>query len=386
MSSRIWLSPPHLGDAEQAFVLDAFRSNWIAPLGPHVDAFEEELASLTHVRHAAALSSGTAAIHLALIVLDVGPGDLVLCQSFTFSGTVNPVAYLGATPVFIDSEPDTWNMDPAHLRSAIEHAIAKGMRPKAVIPVHLYGMPAKMAEILSVAREYEIPVIEDAAEALGSSIDGQPCGGLGDLGILSFNGNKIVTTSGGGALLANRADWVKRARFLATQARDPAPHYEHSQIGYNYRLSNVLAAIGRGQLQSLAERVAARRANYERYSDFFRGMPGYKLLKEPRPGMLSNRWLSTVIVDPDVAGTDRETLRRALDARDIEARPLWKPLHLQPVFKGAPYFGGGVAERLFDHGLCLPSGSNLTSADFERIFDVLTETCASAGAASRVSA
>ena len=370
---KIWLSSPHIGTAEERLVHEAFETNWIAPLGPHVDAFERELAAVTGTAHAAVLSSGTAAIHLALIVLGVQPGDWVVCQSFTFAGTVNPVAYVGAVPVLVDSEPDSWNMDPAALRTAIEAGIARGRKPKAIIPVHLYGMPAKMGEIMSIAREFEIPVIEDAAEALGSTLDGQPCGGFGDLGVLSFNGNKIITTGGGGALLSDRPEWIARARFLSTQARDPKPHYEHSEIGFNYRLSNVLAAIGRGQLQVLADRVAARRANFERYRAFFEDQDGISLPSEPTPGSFSNRWLTTVLVDPERAGgLTAERLRLALGDANIEARPLWKPMHLQPVFAGAPYFGENVSEGLFDRGLCLPSGSNLREGDFERIFDVLS--------------
>jgi dTDP-4-amino-4,6-dideoxygalactose transaminase len=366
-----------MGEAEERLVHEAFRTNWIAPLGPHVDAFEAELAAVTHTSHAAAASSGTAAIHLALIVLGVQPGDWVLCQSFTFAGTVNPIAYLGAVPVMIDSEPDSWNMDPDALREAIRTALARGIRPRAIMPVHLYGMPANMPAIMAIAREYEIPVIEDAAESLGSSIDGEPCGSFGDLAVLSFNGNKIITTAGGGALLSNRADWIAKARFLSTQARDPAPHYEHSQIGYNYRLSNVLAAIGRGQLQVLAERVAARRANYERYRAFFEGYDGITVLEEPGASILSNRWLTTILVDPARTGdVSRETLRLALGDANIEARPLWKPMHLQPVFKDAPYFGDGLSGRLFDQGLCLPSGSNLTDQEFQRIADVLARVMA----------
>lgn len=374
---KIWLSSPHIGSAEEAFVRDAFQSNWIAPLGPHVDAFEMELAALTATSHAAALSSGTAALHLALIGLGVGAGDWVICQSFTFAGTVNPVAYVGAKPVFVDSERDTWNLDPASLRDAITEMLSRGTKPKAIIPVHLYGMPAKMDEILAIARTFEIPVIEDAAEALGSSISGRPCGSFGDIAALSFNGNKIITTSGGGALVSNRADLIAQARFLATQARDPAPHYQHSHIGYNYRLSNVLAAIGRGQLTVLSDRVAARRANFERYRRFFEQSEGISVLAEPSSGVFSNRWLSTILVDPDrTSGLTREVIREAFAAQNIEARPLWKPMHMQPVFRDAPYFGDGLSERLFDQGLCLPSGSNLTEQDFDRIFSVLKNVLA----------
>jgi dTDP-4-amino-4,6-dideoxygalactose transaminase len=366
-SPRIWLSPPHLGSAEEALVHDAFRSNWVAPLGPHVDAFEAELSAVTGAAHTAVLSSGTAAIHLALVILGVERGDWVFCQSLTFSGTANPIAYLGATPVFIDSETDTWNMDPDALREAVRHALKQNKKPKAIIPVHLYGMPARMTEILAIAREFEIPVVEDAAEALGSSIDGQPCGSMGDIGILSFNGNKIITTSGGGALLSNRVDWVEEARFLGSQARDPGPHYQHSHIGYNYRLSNILAAIGRGQLQTLSARVAARRANFNRYRAFFREYEGISTQPEG-PTVRSNRWLTTILVDSEkTGGVTRETIRLALAADNIDARPLWKPMHEQPVFASAPSFGGDVSARLFQQGLCLPSGSNLSDEEFSRV-------------------
>ena len=371
--SKIWLSSPHMSGAEEALVHDAFQSNWIAPLGPHVNGFEAELCAVTAMEYAVALSSGTAAIHLALITLGVGIGDWVICQSFTFAGTLNPVVYLGAAPVLVDSEADTWNMDPVALRAAIETGLARGIRPKAIIPVHLYGMPAKIVEILAIAREYDIPVLEDAAEALGSSVGNRPCGSFGDLAVLSFNGNKIITTSGGGALLSNRSDWITYARFLATQARDAAPHYQHSQIGYNYRLSNVLAAIGRAQLQVLTDRVAARRENFERYRQFFTDIEGVSLLDEPSNDVFSNRWLTTIMVDPSrTGGVTRESLRIALNADNIEARPLWKPMHLQPVFKDSPYFGDGLSERLFENGLCLPSGSNLTDEDFARIFESLS--------------
>jgi dTDP-4-amino-4,6-dideoxygalactose transaminase len=363
-----------MGGDEESLVTEAFRSNWIAPLGPHVDAFERELAQVTRTRHASALSSGTAAIHLALHVLGVEPGDWVLCQSFTFAGTINPVRYVGAVPVLIGSEPTTWNMDPSALRDALVHARAQGRNPKAIGPVHLYGMPARMSEILAVAREFDVPVIEDAAEALGSTLDGRPCGGFGDMAVLSFNGNKIITTSGGGALVSDREDWIARSRFLATQARDPAPHYEHSEIGYNYRLSNVLAAIGRGQLRVLGERVAARRANHARYRAFFERWPQVRLLDEPDGSYVSNRWLTTIVVDPArSSGVGPDDVRCALADANIEARPLWKPMHLQPVFRDAPYFGDDLAERLFAQGLCLPSGSALRDAEFERIFDALAD-------------
>ena len=375
IAPTIFLSPPHMSGGEQALVQDAFASNWIAPLGPHVDALEAELAAVTQNAHGLVLSSGTAAIHLALLALDVQPNDWVICQSFTFAGTLNPVAYIGATPVLVDSEVATWNMDPGALRAAIMAGIARGSPPKAIIPVHLYGMPARMAEILAIAVEFEIPVIEDAAEALGSSIGARPCGSFGDLGILSFNGNKIITTSGGGALLSNNAAWIDRGRFLATQARDAAPHYQHSVIGYNYRMSNVLAAVGRAQLQVLPERVAQRRAVFDRYQRFFADVDGITMLPEPSAEVFSNRWLSTIVVDPQrTGGVTRETIRLALAERNIEARPLWKPMHMQPVFADAPYFGDGLSERLFADGLCLPSGSNLTDAEFDRICSVLTDT------------
>jgi dTDP-4-amino-4,6-dideoxygalactose transaminase len=373
--SKIWLSPPHMSGDEEALVHDAFQSNWIAPLGPHVNAFEAELCAVSQVEHALALSSGTAAIHLGLIALGVQRGDWVICQSFTFAGTINPVAYLGAIPVLVDSEADTWNMDPVALRAAIEAGLARGIKPKAIIPVHLYGMPAKITEIMSIAGEYDIPVLEDAAEALGSSVSGRPCGSFGDVAVLSFNGNKIITTSGGGALLANRNDWITHARFLATQARDAAAHYAHSQIGYNYRLSNVLAAIGRAQLRVLADRVAVRRTNFERYQQFFAEVDGITVLREPSEEFFSNRWLTTILVDPSrTEGITREYLRLALEAENIEARPLWKPMHLQPVFKESPYFGDRLSERLFEDGLCLPSGSNLKEEDFGRIFETLNKT------------
>ena len=353
-------------------VAEAFASNWVAPLGPHVDAFEAELALITQRTAVAALGSGTAAIHLALLLLDVRPGDIVLCQSLTFSGTANPIAYVGATPAFVDSESETWNMCPQALRTAIEHYRAKGVTPKAIIPVHLYGMPAKISAILAIAEEYGVPVIEDAAEALGSSFEGRPCGAFGLMSILSFNGNKIITTSGGGALLSNSRDLISRAKYLASQARQPQPHYEHTEIGYNYRLSNVLAGIGRGQLEVLESRVARRRANYQRYARFFSSRPGISLLSEPGPGVFSNRWLTTLQVDPRIAhGITREDLRLALEQANIESRPLWKPMHLQPVFRGCAYFGSDVGETLFRAGLCLPSGSNLSEQDFERIFTVL---------------
>ncbi len=371
MNEKIWLSSPHMGGNEQVYVKEAFDTNWIAPLGPHVDGFEKDLAAFTGTRHAAALSSGTSALHLALIMLDVKAGDEVLCQSFTFSASANPIVYQGATPIFIDSEKDTWNMCPVHLRTAIDDRIQKGKKPKAVIPVHLYGMPGKMKEIVAVAGEYGIPVIEDAAEALGSTLDGKACGSFGEMGVLSFNGNKIITTSGGGALVSDHADYITKARFLATQARDPAPHYQHSHIGYNYRMSNVCAAIGRGQMEVLPERVAQRRANYFFYTAALNGLPGIEFLKEPA-GSFSNRWLTTITVDAAFSGgITRETIRLALEKDNIESRPLWKPMHLQPVFEQAPFYGDGTSEKLFENGLCLPSGSNLDKASLERVITII---------------
>lgn len=364
---KIWLSSPHMGGKEQEFVKDVFDTNWIAPLGPHVDGFEKDLCAYTGVNNAAALSSGTAAIHLALIMLGVQRGDYVLCQSFTFSGSANPIAYLGAIPVFIDSEPDTWNMCPQHLEMAIKDLHQKGIKPKAVIPVHLYGMPAKINQIITVAKQYQIPVIEDAAESLGSTINGKACGTFGDIGILSFNGNKIITTSGGGALISNNEADVTKARFLATQARDAAPHYQHSQIGYNYRMSNVCAAIGRGQMLVLPERIKQRRANHAWYKEAFKNITGIKFLAEPS-GTFCNRWLTCILVDPNkTEGITREDIRLTLEKENIESRPLWKPMHLQPVFANAPFYGDGTSDKLFEYGLCLPSGSNLTDIDLKRV-------------------
>lgn len=364
-----------MGTEELERVKEAFADNWIAPLGPHVDGFERDLAQKTGVAHAAALSSGTAAIHLALVLLDVGPGDDVVCQSMTFSASANPIAYLGATPVFVDSESTTWNMDPNALRACLVDRKAKGKSVKAVIPVHLYGMPAQMDELREVCAEFDVPIIEDAAEALGATYKGRACGSFGRFGILSFNGNKIITTSGGGALISDDADAISRARYLATQARDPAPHYQHSAIGYNYRMSNVLAGIGRGQMQVLDERVEQRRANHDRYRAYFRSWNanGNDIrFQEESEGSYSNRWLTTILVDPATNhGLTRETIRLALNAENIESRPLWKPMHLQPIFQSAPFYGDGTSERLFDHGLCLPSGSNLTGSDFDRIFELL---------------
>ncbi len=368
--SKIWLSSPHMGGTEEKYVKEAFDTNWVAPLGPNVDNFEKDLCAYNGAGHAAALSSGTAAIHLALIQLGVGLGDYVLCQSFTFSASANPIVYQGAIPVFVDSELETWNMDPNALEDAILSLQAKGKLPKAIIPVHLYGVPAKMKEIIEIASRFEIPIIEDAAEALGSRLNDKACGTFGDLGVLSFNGNKIITTSGGGALISNNEEWIKMARFRATQARDNAPHYQHSHIGYNYRMSNIVAGIGRGQMEVLDQRVASRRANFEKYKSAYGQVPGFDFQPEIA-GSFSNRWLTSLTINAKDSGFTREQLRLEFEKENIESRPLWKPMHLQPVFKDAPYFGGNTAEKLFDDGLCLPSGSNLTEEDFERIFAVM---------------
>lgn len=365
--NKIWLSSPHLSGHEQKYVQEAFAANWIAPLGPNVDGFEQDLCHYTGTKHAAALSSGTAALHLTLVMLGVGPNDIVLCQSFTFAASANPIAYQGATPVFVDSEPDTWNMCPNALETAIKGEKAKGKKVKAVIAVHLYGMPAKMREIQELCLIHDIPLIEDAAEALGASYYGQKMGSFGLLNVLSFNGNKIITTSGGGALLSDNEAFIQKARFLATQARDNAPHYQHSEIGYNYRLSNICAGIGRGQMEVIDERVAQRRANFAFYEQELSGIESISFQPEAG-GSFSNRWLSCIIIDPKLTGgITREDIRLALAVENIEGRPLWKPMHLQPVFAGAPYYGGKVAEKLFQDGLCLPSGSNLTKEELERV-------------------
>lgn len=369
MKEKIWLSSPHMGGKEEVYVAEAFKTNWIAPLGPHVDGFEQDLAKYTGVQHVAALSSGTAALHLALILAGVESGDEVICQSMTFSASANPIAYQGATPVFVDSETATWNMDSDLLEEAIKDRQSKGKKPKAIIPVHLYGVPAQMDAIMEVAARYDIMVIEDAAEALGSTYKGTACGAFGNFGILSFNGNKIITTSGGGALVGNDAAAIQKSRYLATQARDPAPHYQHSHIGYNYRMSNVCAGIGRGQMEVLNERVSQRRAVFNYYVKELSQLPGLQFLLEPAH-CFSNRWLSTILVNPaESGGVTRETIRLALESENIEARPLWKPMHKQPVFEQAPAYVNGVSEQLFENGLCLPSGSNLSTAQLERVVE-----------------
>lgn len=370
MSQRIYLSSPHIGALEHGFVEEAFASNWIAPLGPHVDAFQEEFARSVGAPYALALSSGTAALHLALQLVGVGPGDEVLVSTLTFSASVNPIRYLGASPVFIDSERISWNMDPALLSEELEMRAVSGRLPRAVVVVHLYGQSADLDPILAACKRYDVPVVEDAAEALGSTYKGRTPGTLGRAGIYSFNGNKIITTSGGGMLVSNDEALIQHALKLATQARDPAPHYQHSELGYNYRLSNVLAAIGRGQLRVLNDRVAARRRNYEFYERAFAGVPGIEFMPEA-PWGRHTRWLTTLTIDPERFGADREAVRIALERQNIEARPVWKPMHLQPVFAAFKRLGGHVAEELFQYGLCLPSGSNLTPDDLARVVDVV---------------
>ncbi|MEO6490272.1 MAG: aminotransferase class I/II-fold pyridoxal phosphate-dependent enzyme [Ferruginibacter sp.] len=373
---KIWLSSPHMGGKEQSFVAEAFDTNWVAPLGPNVDGFEKDIADyLGEEVHVAALSSGTAAIHLGLILLQVKAGDEVICQSMTFSASANPIVYLGANPVFIDSEPETWNMSPAILEEAIINRMNAGIKPKAIIVVHLYGMPAKMQEIMAIAKKYNIPVLEDAAEALGSSINKHQCGTFGNIAILSFNGNKIITTSSGGALVSKDAGFIKKATFLATQARDIAPHYEHSQIGYNYRMSNICAGIGRGQMIVLKDRIHQRRNNYEYYRSALSILPGFSFLVE-LPGFFSNRWLTAIVIDPLISkGITSEILRLELEKSNIESRPLWKPMHLQPVFSKSLYFGTGFSDQLFKTGLCLPSGSNLSQQDLEKVINIIVKSC-----------
>jgi len=366
--SKIWLSSPHMGGSEQKFVNEAFETNWVAPLGPNVNGFEADLENyLGNDANVAGLSSGTAALHLALILLGVKPGDYVICQSFTFSASANPIAYQCAIPVFVDSEPETWNMCPKALDEALLDLSKKGRTPKAIVAVHLYGMPFKADELRAVADKYGVPIVEDSAEALGSTYKGQKCGTFGDIAILSFNGNKIITTSGGGALVSKHKSIKEKAVFLATQARDNAPHYQHSEIGHNYRLSNICAGIGRGQMEVLDAHVALRRKTNDWYREFFADVDGVRILSEPDSDYFSNHWLSAITIDANVVRKTREDLRLALEAENIESRPLWKPMHLQPVFSESAYYGSDVCEQLFDNGLCLPSGSNLGIEEIERI-------------------
>ena len=363
--NRIYLSPPHLEGNESAFVEEAFASNWIAPSGPHIKAFEEAFCKTTGTAYAVALSSGTAAIHLALSLMGIGPGDLVLCPTLTFVATANPILYLGASPIFLDCEEATWGMDPSLLEEALQNQAKKGPLPKAVLIVHLYGQSVNLKAIMAICSCYGIPLIEDAAEALGSTYRDKFVGTLGRLGVFSFNGNKIITTSGGGMLVSEESALIEKARFLATQARDPAPHYQHSAVGYNYRMSNVLAGIGRGQLKVLAKRVKARRSIFEYYSKSLNHLPGVSFL--PEPFGQSNRWLSCLTINPAEAGVTAKQIRLALQAENIECRPVWKPLHLQPLFKGCVSYGGKGGERLFQQGLCLPSGSAMTHQELARV-------------------
>ena len=371
---RIYLSPPHLGRHELNYLLKAVEDNWVAPVGPNLDGFEADICAAVGVPYCVALSSGTAALHLGLLLLGVGPGDEVLCPSFTFVATANAILYCGATPVFVDSEADTWNLCPARLREAIEDRLKLGKKPQALLLVHLYGMPARLAEILALAAEFDIPILEDAAEALGSAWQQQPLGGFGRVGVFSFNGNKILTTSGGGALVTHDPALAARARFLASQAKDPAPHYQHSEVGYNYRLSNLLAGIGRGQMELLPDRVKRRREIFQWYEEHLAGLPGLALAPTPEPaGSRSNRWLTTILLDPEATAATPETVRQHLETRNIESRPLWKPLHLQPLFTSAPMYGGAVCADLFARGLCLPSGTAMGEEELRRVAKALGE-------------
>ena len=371
--NRIYLSPPHIGGMELELVKEAFATNWIAPLGPHVDAFEKEFASYVGVPHAATLSSGTAGIHLALRLLGMQPGDEVICSSLTFSASANPIAYEGGHPVFIDSETRSWNMDPNLLAEELADCAARGRLPRAVIIVDLYGQCADYDPIVETCARYDVPIIQDSAEALGATYKGRMAGAQGRLGVFSFNGNKIITTSSGGMLVSDDAQFIDRARYLATQARDPAPHYQHSQIGFNYRMSNVLAGIGRGQLHALPERIAARRRNFEQYQAILGSVPGIEFMPLAPHGM-GNFWLTCITIDPARFGASREDVRLALEMHNIESRPVWKPLHLQPVFAGCRSRGGEFAASIFERGLCLPSGSSLATADIERICALLLAT------------
>ena len=375
-NERIYLSPPHMGGTELAYIQNAFDTNWIAPLGPHVDAFENNLSGFLQVKACAALSSGTAALHLALIQLNVQPSDYVICPTFTFSASANPILYQKAIPVFVDSEKETWNMDPELLEEAVQFCLRQNKKPKAIIVVHLYGMPAKLKAIQKIADDHGIPIIEDAAESLGSTYYGKHTGSFGTFGILSFNGNKIITTSGGGALVSSNIEAIKKTRFLATQARDPAPHYQHSTIGYNYRMSNICAAIGRGQMEVLSNRVDSRKKNFNYYQSRLSVLPAITFLPEPE-NVSSNRWLTTIQIDSKQTNATPNTIRLALESLNIESRPLWKPLHLQPIFAQFPSFVADISTNLFFNGLCLPSGSALTEAHLDRICSSVEATIGS---------
>lgn len=373
MKPKIWLSSPHMGGGEMKYVQEAFDQNWVAPLGKNVDEFENAIQEfIEEDKFVAALSSGTAALHLALIQLGVGYGDEVICQSFTFSASANPIKYLGANPVFVDSDPVNWNMSPFFLEEAIKDRISKNKKPKAVIVVHLYGMPALMDEITAICSKYEIPLIEDSAEALGSTYKNKKCGTFGDFAILSFNGNKIITTSGGGALVGPTKETKEKTIFLSTQARDNAPHYQHSEIGYNYRLSNICAGIGRGQMEVLPDRIQQRRAINDFYKDVFSNIDAVNLFSEASSDFFSNHWLSSITIDKKVTTRTNQELMAAFTEENIETRPLWKPMHLQPVFNDCQYYGETVSEELFTAGLCLPSGSNITNDDKNRIYEVIS--------------
>ncbi len=366
--NKIWLSPPHMGGNEQKYIQEAFDSNWIAPVGSNIDYFEQNLEKYLGSHHVAVLNSGTAAIHLGLILLGVQAGDTVICQSMTFSASANPILYQGATPIFIDSEFETWNLCPIALEEAIVDSMSKGITPKVIIAVHLYGTPYKIEAIRAVADQYSIPILEDSAEALGSSYKGQKCGTFGDIAVLSFNGSKIITTSGGGAIITNSAVLKKRAIFFATQAKDDAPHYQHSEIGYNYRMSTICAGIGRGQMEVLDHHISLKRVLHDFYVELFKDIKGVTVFEVPNTNYEANYWLSTILIDPmETNGITREDLRLALGKENIESRPLWKPMHLQPVFCNYPYYGSSIASTLFENGLCLPSGCNLTEADCDRI-------------------
>lgn len=367
---RVYLSPPHLSGKEQAFVQQAFDENWVAPIGPHINAFEEEVCGYTGAGHAVALSSGTAAIHLALLLLGVRRDDEIICSDFTFIGSANPIMHLGATPVFVDSERQSWNMDPALLKTALEDRHKKGKSVKAVVVVHLYGQSADMDAITEICSQYDVPVVEDAAESLGATYRDRHTGTIAPLGIYSFNGNKIITTSGGGMLVGKNRELIERARFLATQARDPAPHYEHSVVGYNYRMSNIAAGIGRGQILVLDDRIGRKREIFDFYVRKLGETPGFSFMPEPDYGR-ANRWLTCVLIDPAKCRGDREAVRTALEKQNIESRPLWKPMHLQPVFQGIPFYTGGVSEALFRDGLCLPSGTAMSEETLEQIVDTI---------------
>ena len=369
MKNKIWLSSPHIGDNEINYVKSAFETNWIAPIGPNIENFEKSISRFLGEINTCVLSSGTSALHLALVMLGITKEDIVLVQSFTFCGSTSPIKYVGAIPVFIDSEKDTWNMCP----EALEKALKKhGSNVKAIIPVHLYGMPYQVDQITILSKKYSVPIIEDAAEALGSKYGENYCGTFGEISALSFNGNKIITTSGGGALVSKNIEYVNKAKFLSTQARDNAVHYQHSEIGFNYRMSNVLAGIGIGQMEVLGQRIKQRRDNNKKYRDFFKHIEGVEFQTEPSSDYYSNYWLTSILINPELTGgIEREDIRIALEKENIESRPLWKPMHLQPIYKGSEFYGDGVCEKLFENGLCLPSGSNLTSLEFERIFKVL---------------